>query len=262
MNFRLYTRGFVAFAVLLSAVPAMAQDTDKTDSKKQEDVLSFRPKKFFFSNSFDGSILSTAFQSNSLVSLNVGTPRYTYFFNTGFHINYDPNRTIGFFSGIGIKNIGFIEKSKIVKDSTIKRRVYTVGVPLGIKVGNLKKKNYVFAGGGVDFPFNYREKGFVKRGNKDKFNEWFSDRTPRTMPYVFAGASFRPGIFIKFQYYPGNFMNSSYSETFTLPSGITTVVTPYAGYNVQLMMLSIGFDIRYSNKMKITRNKDEEVKTM
>jgi len=63
------------------------------------------------------------------------------------------------------------------------------------------------------------------------------------MPYVFAGVSLDPGIAFKVQYYPSNFMNTSFAE---YPGTSALPVYPYAGYNVNLIMLSIGFDIRYT----------------
>lgn len=222
------------------------------------DEVVFVPRKIYFSNSFDGALITMGidngtFPLNAGVPTTVSTPRFTYFLNTGFNLNYDFGHNVGLFTGLGLKNIGFIEKIKPV-DSTIKRRVFAVGLPLGIKVGNLKKKTYGFIGGGIDFPLNYREKGYIRRGNKTKFNEWLSDRTPSTMTYVFAGVSASPGIYLKVQYYPGNFLNPNYSETI-VQNGAIVNSRPYALHNVSLLMFSIGFDIRYTNKMKI-KHKD------
>ncbi|MEZ5018077.1 MAG: hypothetical protein R2800_13545 [Flavipsychrobacter sp.] len=227
-----------------------------------------KTKKVYFGNDFDGAIISTAIQSNSLGNPAVGTPRFTYFFHLGFNMHVDVSNSVGLYTGIGVKNIGFIEKTSrtaipfnTAKDSTIKRRVYTVGLPLGLKIGNLKKRNYVIVGGGVDFPINYREKGFVKRNDKDKFNEWFSDRTAKVMPYVFAGFSVDPGIIFKVQYYPTNFMNPNYVQANTNFISPLVVTTPYAAYDIQLLLFSIGFDIHYRNKVKL-KKKDMSIGTM
>lgn len=241
-------------SVLAAPLATNAQNTDNAE-------IVFAPKKFYFSNSFDGTLITTAthygaFPLNAGMPTTVGTARFTYFLNTGFNVNYDFNSTIGIFTGLGIKNIGFIEKIKPL-DSTIKRRVFALGLPVGIKIGNLKKKTYGFLGGGVDVPFNYREKGFVNRGDKDKFNEWFSDRTASYMPYAFAGVSFKPGIYFKVQLYPGNFMNPDYTQTTTV-GGVTVNSKPYALYDIEVLMFSIGLDIRYSNKMKIKRSEPKE----
>ncbi len=225
-----------------------------------DDEVVFAPKKLFLSNSFDGSLFTFALDNGPLplnggLPTTVSTVRFTWFLNTGFNLNYDFSSTVGIFTGLGIKNIGYIEKIKPL-DSTIKRRVYTVGLPVGIKVGNLKRKTYGFLGGGVDVPFNYREKGYIRKGNKDKFNEWFSERTAAYMPYGFAGVSFNPGIYFKIQYYPGNFMNADFIED---NSNIGTVGTkPYTRHDLQMLMISVGLDIRYSNKMKIKHKEHHE----
>ncbi len=196
--------------------------------------------KPYWSTNIDGFILSTTIGSNAPVSGNsLTTPRFTGFLHIGANINYDFSNSVGIFTGINIKNIGFIEKYNN-PDSTVKRRVYTFGIPLGFKFGNLKYGSFIIAGGGVDFPFNYKEKGFVDRGDKDKFNEWFSSRTPAVMPYVFVGAVLRPMMSIKLQYYPSNFMNTNYTTTVG-----NTTVAPYKGYDVKLIMLTLGFDINY-----------------
>lgn len=243
----------------------IAQAAVVTASFAQNEDIVFAPKKLYFSSSFDGALITTAldkgiFPLNSGMATTVGTPRFSYTFpiiNAGVNVNFDFNQHIGLFTGLGIKNIGFIEKIT-ASDSTIKRRVYTIGLPVGIRVGNIKKKNYAFIGGGVDIPFNYKEKRYIRRGNKDKFNEWFSDRTPSYMPYGFAGVSFKPGMYIKIQYYPNNFMNPNFTETITV-NGIAVSNAPYVRHNIELLMFSIGFDIRYSNKMKIKKRESTEV---
>jgi len=199
-----------------------------------------KANKPYFSTNMDGLILSTTVGSDAPISSNsLTTPRFTAFLHIGVNINYDFNNSVGIFTGLNIKNIGFIEKYNN-PDSTVKRRVYTFGIPLGFKFGNLKYGSFFIAGGGVDFPFNYKEKGFTERGHKDKFNEWFSSRTPAAMPYVFVGAVLRPMMSIKLQYYPTNFMNENYTTTVG-----NATVTPSKGYDVKLIMLTLGFDINY-----------------
>lgn len=228
---KVFTTQFLTCALLSLGISNMAV-AQSTQMKKVN--------KPYFSTNIDGFILSTTINSKAPVSNNsLTTPRFTAFFHIGFNLNYDFNNNVGIFTGVNIKNIGFIEKYNN-PDSTVKRRVYTFGVPLGFKFGNLKYGSFIIAGGGVDFPFNYKEKGFIERGHKEKFNEWFSSRTPAAMPYVFVGAVLRPIMSVKLQYYPGNFMNENYTTT----QGSATI-TPYKGYDVKLVMLTFGFDINY-----------------
>lgn len=166
---------------------------------------------FYTSSSLDGAIFSLNVASTPGVS---HVLRFTYFINTGLNFNYDFNKHVGIYTGINIKNLGFIDRYKGANPSlpdvsyTVKRRVYAAGLPLGLKLGNLSDKGTFFIlGGGVDFPVNYKVKTFTDgRKNKTKRSEWFSDEVTPVMPYVFAGVSFRSHVSLKLQYYPQNFM--------------------------------------------------------
>lgn len=210
-----------------------------TTSNAQKLNTPLPTRKPYISTGMDGYILSTTLKQKAGEDLTFSTPRFTAFFHLGANINYDFNKNVGVFTGLNIKNIGFIEKINGT-DSTIKRRVYTFGIPVGLKLGNVKHGSYLMLGGGVDFPFNYKEKGFVKRNDKAKFNEWFSNRTPAAMPYVFVGAHLRPMFAFKLTYYPSNFMNPNYE--------LANNDKPYANYDVQLVSLTFGFDISYRPK--------------
>jgi len=227
----------------------------------QEEEPAAKPtpyNRLYWGSSMDGAIFSTALVQHTGRAEKLTTLRFSYIVNFGFNLNYDFNRHIGLMTGAGIKNIGFIEK---FADSTVKRRVYALGVPLGVKIGNLHKRNFVFLGGGVDAPVNYREKGFIKRGDKEKFNEWFSERTPAFMPYVFAGVSASPGVTLKLQYYPGNFMNRDY--TMPDPGGNDMLIRPYSSYErSNLLMLSIGVDLHYNKHNRHGDRKDQALKKM
>jgi hypothetical protein len=229
-------------AILLTFTGTSQAQTDTTDAVK------LVRKKLYWSSTFDMFVFSSSIMEKAPASSQLTTVRFTYFPNIGFNFNYDISKHVGLFTGINMKNIGFTEKIAI-SDSTIKRRVLTLGIPLGIKFGNINKHSFAFAGGGVDVPFNYKQKGYIRRGNKDKFNEWFSDRTPAIMPYIFAGFCYSPGISIKLQYYPVNFLNNTFTEVLqtNIPGSTGTyIAAPYAAYTkTNLMMISIGFDVRY-----------------
>lgn len=205
--------------------------------------------KAYLSTGMDSYILSSSMLSRNGGDAKATTPRFTAFLHLGMNLNFDFSRNFGMYTGLNIKNIGFIEKTG---DSTIKRRTYTFGIPLGLKIGRLDNGNYLLLGGGLDFPFNYREKGFVKRNDKTKFNEWFSDRTPAVLPYVFLGVHLHPGLAIKLQYYPGNYLNTGFKDA----NGLM----PYQDYKVNLMLLTAGIDINYHPKemMKKMRQMHEK----
>ncbi len=233
-----------ASAMLLLANPlaTKAQDDESPWNKAMKMKAGKRPDhKAYLSSGIDGYLLSSAMTSTPSNPGKLTTPRFTAFLHLGTHLNYDFNRHIGIYSGLNIKNIGFIEKSEI-GDLTTKRRNYTFGLPLGIKLGNVKYGSYFLLGGGIDFPFHFKEKSFVKRTDKVKLTEWFSQRSPAVLPYAFVGAHIHPGLAVKLQYYPTNFLNPDF--TTLAPNGST--IKPYAGYEVNLVMLTLGFDISYS----------------
>lgn len=200
-------------------------------------------KKVYISTDFDIFLLSSSLMDNATERNKITVPRFTAIPFLGFNVNFDFGKTAGLYTGLNIKNIGFIEKFS-QPDSTVKRRVYTIGVPLGLKIGDIKYGSYLILGGGVDFPFHYKEKGYTSRGNKTKINEWFSDRTPRIMPYVFVGAHLAPALAFKLQYYPTNFMNTNYK----VPAKGSLFAYPYSAYSVSTVLLTVGIDIPYSPK--------------
>jgi hypothetical protein len=189
-------------------------------------------EKFYISSGIDGLIFSTA-TGDLPKSDNPGIIRFTGFLHLGLTLNYNLSRHIGAYTGLDLKNVGFIEKHD---GEVTKHRTYNVGIPIGIRVGNMAKTGkYGFIGGGVDMPLNYKEKQFVVRNQKTvKFTEWFSDRTPFIMPYLFAGAGISQGFTLKVQYYPTNFMNTDFTDGTS---------KPYAGYDVHLILFSIGYTV-------------------
>lgn len=242
----------IIFLFLFSFTCPGVHAQDISDTSNNGEYVKHRARKLYFNSGFDAALLQmseiTRFDKSKLSVL-----RFSYFGNVGVNMHYDLGKRVGLFTGLGIKNIGFIEK---IADSTIKRRVYALGVPLGIKLGNMDKRRFFIAGGGVDFPVNYKEKGFVHRNSKTKTREWFSDRVNPLMPYVFAGAALNRGLMIKLQFYPGNFMNASYSV-----SNGTTISYPFANYSANLMYLSIGINPNLKFKKK-DEDKDVPKKVM
>ena len=200
-------------SLLLSA---LANGQTKTD---------LHASKWHYASQLDGSIFSTAITSGT----NAGDPivRYAPFFNIGHTIHNEFNNYSGAILGVGIKNIGFIEKRG---DTTFKKRVYAFGVNAALKFGDMKTNRFGFIGAGVDLPFNYKEKQFVNRSDKQKSSEWFSTATPQFLPNVFVGFV-RKTFSVKLQYYPVNFLNENRST--------------YKGEKVNLLLLSFGHDFKF-----------------
>lgn len=234
---------------IFSYAPAYLYAQTETDtiniSIEQDDevlLLPVRSHDRYLSNGFDAGILSGAVLEKTGVDPSFSRLRFSFIANVGLHYNYDFEPRFGVFVGLGIKNIGFSER---MGDSVIKRRVYTIGMPAGFKFGNIMGRNYGFVGGGFDVPFNFKEKG-IKDRRKTKSSEFFSSKTAGVMPYIFAGACFKPGVILKLQYYPSNFFNVDYEEMD--PSG--NRIKPFRGYDARLLLLSLGVDIHYRNSEK------------
>lgn len=223
--------------VSISSETIEVQDAD--GDKIEVTAEKIPAKKWYWGNSLDAGIFSTSFLKETGVSRKTTPLRFTMFFHIGATYNYDFSNNVSFYTGLDLKNIGFTEKSG---GYTTKRRIYAVGVPVGIRLGNMRKRNYVAIGGGVDFALNYKEKMWGNGMHKQKFNEWFSDRTPLLQPYIFAAYTFHPGISLKAQYYPSSFMNQDFTENVA-----GTTVMPYAGIEkVNLLLFSIGFDMHFN----------------
>jgi hypothetical protein len=140
-------------------------------------------------------------------------------------LNVDFNKFIGLYTGLGIRNIGFITEDLYQnigflniddthvdwnKNTKIKRRTYSLGIPLAVKLGNLNKDVFFYGGGEYEYTFHYKQKLFID-GNKYKYPEWNSKRVNTWMPSVFAGIQFPRGINLKVKYYMENFLNPGFT---------------------------------------------------
>jgi len=217
--------------IITSSAYAKMPATDSGSIKKMLPTI----RKFYIGTGADAGIFSTAMiqkpAANNTTANSMGILRFSYIINVGLTFNFNLSRHLGVYTGIDLKNIGFIEHEN--NSLTVKRRTYNIGAPVGIKIGNMAAKgSYLFLGAGADLPVNYKEKTFVVRNQKAKFNEWFSSATPAIMPYVFAGFALKNTVSFKLQYYPNNFLNPDYTRN---------AVKPYYGYDVHLLLLSLGF---------------------
>lgn len=199
-------------------------------------------KKLSFSSSADASMFQLALLDIGGQS-DVSTLRYSYFWNGGTNANISLSDNLTFFTGLSIKNLGFIIKTDT---TTHKYRVYSLGVPVGLKIGKLKG-SHLIVGGGVDFPFNYKVKSWENnRQNKTKSNEWFSNKVNPVMPYATIGARMKNSLTLKLLYYPTNFWNNNY----------------YSNTNANPLVLTLGFDISGKVKLGGSNKEIEAVKAV
>jgi hypothetical protein len=137
--------------------------------------------------------------------------RFTGFFHLGSYTHLDFNNNIGMYTGLALRNVGFIYDEDIPQKTI--RRSYTLGLPVAIKVGSFKDHLYFFGGGEYELLFLYKGKRWMsneRSGPRIKETAWFSNKTERFVPSVFLGVQFPGGINLKFKKYFGDFLNKNY----------------------------------------------------
>lgn len=142
--------------------------------------------------------------------------------------HYDVNENVGFMLGIGTHNIGFITDvpQSIVDGSNLnytgqvrkKFRNYTLGIPVGIKVG-IMKEVYLYGGYEIEFPYAYKEKTIVDGDKQHKYTKWFANQSPTLYNSFFIGVQMRGGTSLKFHYYIDDFFDQDYVQNFTPTDG-------------------------------------------
>jgi len=250
---KIYAMALCAAAISTSA---FAQDDNMPN-------LSFNKEgkvgQFYFTSGGDGMLFSlgkTQQVTNGVTTDDWSNVRFSWWLNIGEHVHYNFNNTIGLYSGLELRNIGynFHEMRTVTLDNTnppstqerefvVRRRTYNLGIPLALKIGNMRSKNYFFLGGGIDMAFAYKEKEWEadnKKNTKTKHSEWFSNEVNIWQPFVFAGFVVKPGIGIKVSYYPSNYHNQDYTTS--------TGVRKYAGTTVNLFAAGLTMDINNSKK--------------
>lgn len=150
--------------------------------------------------------------------------------------NLDPSKAIGFFTGIGVRNVGFIYN---VPQQPVKKkfRTYNLAVPVAFKLGDMTR-TFFYAGYEIEFPFSYKEKTFRNEVKDDKFVVWFSDRVPVFYNSVFVGINLSKVFNVKFKYYFTNFHNKDYTAVVNGEE-----VQPYKDLNANVFYISLNISL-------------------
>jgi len=217
--------GFSLFISFIAGTPLFAQPTDSE----------YRNGKFYFSSETE---IIFSFANMDADSTNMDNIlRWSPVFNIMGRVNYDISKHLGLDLGLGIRNVGFIAKFPEAENGLKKKfRTYNLGIPIGIKIGDLNQKDpfFLFGGYELEMPFHYKEKTFENGDKTEKVTGWFSDRTERFTQSVYAGIQFPQGLSLKFKYYLDNFFNPDYK---LYKDNIAT--QPYAGLDVHVFYFSI-----------------------
>ena len=150
------------------------------------------------------------------------TLRWSPIINFYNYWHYDVSENLGFMLGLGTHNIGFITDvpASVVSDNSSlnytgevrkKFRNYTLGIPIGIKVGVMKEM-YLFGGYELEIPYLYKEKTFEDGEKMKKYTSWFSQQSPTIYNSAFVGVQLPSGTSFKFHYYFTDFFKQSYVQ--------------------------------------------------
>ena len=224
---KLKLRNFLIIPILFWSVIAMAQSDDTYVTTGGEWIFSFGGTG------------------------NDGALRFSPVVNFQINVNKDLNDNFGIYSGVAMRNVGFIWDDPDSSQIRKKFRTYNIGIPLGLKLGDTNGM-MIFGGYELEIPFNYKEKTFVNEKKRDKFSVYFSDRVPSLYHALFAGIQFYSGISLKFKYYMTNFHNKSYKE---VVNGVE--VMPYQNLDSNVFYLSLNFSLFRNTEFhykKIDRN--------
>jgi hypothetical protein len=152
-------------------------------------------------------------------------------------LNYDVAKSFGLFTGLAIRNVGYIYNNYVDREGyTVKKkfRTYNIGIPVGIKVGNLDKL-FIYAGYDFEFPFHYKEKTFKDESKNKDVQTFFSNRVEQFQHGIIVGIQFPYGANLKFKYYFSEFHNQGYTES--------DGYMPYAGLKSNVLYISLNFSM-------------------
>lgn len=173
-----------------------------------------------------GSVEATGLETNNVA-------RFTPFINLGLQLHKDFSEKSGFYTGLALRNVGIITD---LNDSVrVKQRVYTVGIPVAVKFGDMKGNLAAF---GLDneFAVNYKQKTYVN-DEKSKTNVWFSDRTKIYLPSLFVELKSKMGNYIRFKYYLTDFLETGNQK-------VNVAGLDYSPTKSNMMYISVGYAIK------------------
>jgi hypothetical protein len=170
--------------------------------------------------------------------------------NLQSYINYDMSKKAGIFTGLFLRNVGFIsdipqdtylnnpvDPSTPLNNVRYKFRSYNIGIPLGLKLGTMNK-SFIYGGYEIAYSFNYKEKRFVDGSKSNNSVYWFGDANKRVEPWqhgFFVGIQFPYGANIKFKYYVNNFFVQDYRDS--------AGNQPYQGFESNVFYFSLSFNV-------------------
>jgi len=210
-------RSFLFFILLIISTTTFAQDAKKVYTTTSGELI-FSWAGVKQNGAETGSVM-----------------RFSPVFNIQNWVNIDKSDHFGLFTGLSVRNVGFIYDDPAQPNVRFKARTYNLGIPIGVKIGNLSDR-FLFFGYELEVPITYKEKRFVDEDKVSKNNVWFSDKVTTFNHSLMAGVQLTDGATLKFKYYLTNFFNKDY-----VPTNEDSI--PYNQMDVNIFYFSLNFGL-------------------
>jgi hypothetical protein len=180
--------------------------------------------------------------------------RFTGWFHLSQNNHIDFGSRAGIFYGAAMRNVGLIYTVRHDNDEhKYKKRVYTVGMPVAFKIGNMTNFSYFYFGGEIETPLHFKQKHFRNGKKVSKEDEWFSSRTYAFMPSMMFGRQFSGGWNLCFKWYLRDFFNKDYKgEDFYQPADYSNFIKS------KIFYLSVSVQVKNKALANIGENKNEK----
>lgn len=170
-----------------------------------------------------------------------GPIRFAPFANYTIQAHKDISNKFGLYTGIGVKNVGFISKiddPNLGGEVRVKSRAYCLSIPLGIKFGNMKEERYFYLAGEFLAQVDYKEKVFIgddksKRKNDNDINKInYSGVVGFNMKNFTLGVEYTLNNFYGDNY---NLVPSNANPTYSYPTpSKSNILTFFIGFRTSL----------------------------
>ncbi len=162
--------------------------------------------------------------------------RFSPVINLQAMLNKDLSQKFGIFTGLALRNVGYITSDYVDPSNNLnykkKFRSYNLGIPVGIKVGNLDK-TFFYAGFEIELAIAYKEKTFDGGDKIDKITGWFSNRQEIFQHGFLVGIQFPYATSLKFKYYLSELHNQDFTNS--------AAEKPYLGLKSNIFYFSVSF---------------------
>src|SRR5688572_13213692 len=228
---------YITVFLCCTILPLAAQEVEKTKTYWMS------ASEFIFSGSqveATGGPLNREMDINPIV-------RFTCFFHFQEQYHVDFGKNFGIYTGIGLRNVGMINE---LNDSVkAKQRVYSLGVPLALKIGKLPGGFHINLGGEAELFFHYKQKVFYDE-EKFKKSEWFSKKVNLVNPSAFIDIHSGKGAYLRLKYYLLDFLVQDKQDI-----KLHGIPFEYRPETSQLFYVSIGTTIKSMPSRKLKKKK-------